>query len=62
MKIKELKGKSAADLASHLLELKREQFKLRMQRGQGQLTHTHQFKVARRSVARIKTLLSVKAQ
>lgn len=62
MNIKELNGKSASELAEQLLEIKREQFKLRMQRGQGQLTQTHQFRAAKRTVARIKMLLAQKAQ
>ncbi len=61
MKISELQAKSPAELASHLLEIKREQFKLRMQRGQGQMTQTHQFRVAKRAVARVKTVLAQKA-
>jgi large subunit ribosomal protein L29 len=62
MNIKELKGKSPSELAEQLLDIKREQFKLRMQRGQGQLTQTHQFRTAKRTVARIKMLLAQKAQ
>ena len=57
MSIKQLRGKSPADLSAQLLELRREQFNLRMQKGAGQLTQTHQVKNVRREIARIKGLL-----
>ena len=57
MDIKQLRGKSPADLSAQLLELRREQFNLRMQKGAGQLTQTHQVRNVRRDIARIKTLL-----
>lgn len=57
MDIKQLRGKSPADLSAQLLELRREQFNLRMQKGAGQLTQTHQVRKVRRDIARIKTLL-----
>ena len=57
MSIKELRGKSAADLSAQLLDLRREQFNLRMQKGSGQLTQTHQVRKVRRDIARIKGLL-----
>ncbi|HOV56742.1 MAG TPA: 50S ribosomal protein L29 [Rhodanobacteraceae bacterium] len=60
MELKELRGKSAQDLNAHLLELRNEQFKLRMQKGSGQLTQTHQLKQVRREIAQVKTLLGVK--
>ncbi len=57
MSIKELRGKSPADLSAQLLELRREQFNLRMQKGAGQLTQTHEVRKVRREIARVKTLL-----
>ncbi len=57
MSIKQLRGKSPADLSAQLLELRREQFNLRMQKGAGQLTQTHQVRKVRRDIARIKGLL-----
>lgn len=57
MELKELRNKSVGDLNSHLLDLRKEQFNLRMQRGSGQLTQTHQFRRVRREIAQIKTLL-----
>ncbi|HLA75847.1 MAG TPA: 50S ribosomal protein L29 [Gammaproteobacteria bacterium] len=61
MKASELKQKSADDLNKELLELSREQFNLRMQKGTGQLTKPSQMKTVRRSIARIKTVLGQKA-
>ena len=60
MELKELRTKSAQDLKAHLVELRSEQFKLRMQKGSGQLTQTHQVKNVRREIAQVKTLLGVK--
>ena len=61
MDIKELRSKSQADLQTHLGELRKEQFNLRMQRGTGQLTQTHQLRRVRREIAQVKTLLGAKA-
>lgn len=57
MELKELRKQSAQGLGEQLLELRREQFNLRMQRGAGTQTHTHHFKRVRREIAQIKTLL-----
>lgn len=57
MEIKDLRQKSAAQLKDQLIDLRQEQFNLRMQRSQGQLTQSHQFRIARRDVARIKMVL-----
>jgi large subunit ribosomal protein L29 len=60
MELKELRQKSAKELNEHLGELRREQFNLRMQKGSGQLTQTHQFGRVRREIAQVKTLLGSK--
>ena len=60
MELKELRKQSAQDLNEQLLELRREQFNLRMQKGAGQQTHTHHFKRVKREIAQIKTLLGQK--
>jgi large subunit ribosomal protein L29 len=60
MDIKDLRNKSAAELDKHIGELRREQFNLRMQRGTGQLTQTHQIRTLRRDIARTKTVLGQK--
>jgi large subunit ribosomal protein L29 len=62
MDLKELKTKSSAELAEHLDELRKEQFNLRMQRGTGQLTQTHQLRNVRREIARAKTLITAKSK
>jgi large subunit ribosomal protein L29 len=60
MEIKELLSKSASELDKHVGELRKEQFNLRMQRGTGQLTQTHQIRTVRREIARTKTILGQK--
>jgi large subunit ribosomal protein L29 len=58
MKINDLRKKSESELAEELLGLRKEQFNLRMQRATGQLSRPDQFDKVRKSIARIKTLLS----
>ncbi|HMM58399.1 MAG: 50S ribosomal protein L29 [Rudaea sp.] len=60
MELKELRKQSAQDLNEQLLELRREQFNLRMQKGAGNQAQTHHFKRVRREIAQIKTLLTAK--
>jgi large subunit ribosomal protein L29 len=62
MDISELRQKDERQLGEHLLELRREQFNLRMQKGSGQLTQTHQFGRVRREIAQVKHLLGLKKQ
>ena len=62
MELKELRKQSAQDLNDQLLELRREQFNLRMQKGAGNQTHTHHFKRVKREIAQIKTLLGQKKE
>lgn len=57
MKASELKNKSAADLNALVSDKLREQFNLRVQRAAGQPVKSHLFKVARRTIARAKTIL-----
>ena len=54
----ELKKSSPAELEQRLLDLRKEQFNLRMQRGTGQLSRPSQMQVVRRSIARIKTAMT----
>jgi large subunit ribosomal protein L29 len=61
MKASELRAKSVDELKQELLELRQEQFNLRMQRGAGQLANPSRFGVVRKDIARIKTLLTEKA-
>ena len=47
-----------AELETELLELRKEQFNLRMQSSTGQMTNSSRFKVIRREIARIKTQMN----
>jgi large subunit ribosomal protein L29 len=55
---KEITERGKPQLQAELLELRKEQFNLRMQRGTGQLTNPSRFKVVRRQIARVKTRLN----
>ncbi len=57
MKASELRLKSAADLQALILDLRREQFNLRMQLGSGQGIPTSRLQGVRREIARAKTVL-----
>ena len=61
MDAKELRAKSATELANELIKLRREQFSLRMQRATGQAIKPDKFGKARKSIARLKTVLRQKA-
>ena len=58
MKASELREKSAQELEDLLLELRKEQFNLRMQRGTGQLSRPHQMKLVKKDIARIHTIMN----
>ena len=60
MKIEELRKKTSEELTKELLDLRKEQFNLRMQRGVGQATRVHQFKLNRKNIARVKTIMNEK--
>ena len=62
MKASELRTKSKEELNSTLIQLAKEQFNLRMQKGSGQLVKSSQVKQVRRDIARINTVLSEKAR
>jgi large subunit ribosomal protein L29 len=57
MKASELRQKSKDELGAMMLDLSRERFNLRMQKGTGQLSKPDQVKKVRRNVARIQTIL-----
>lgn len=61
MKAADLRNQTESELREELLGLLREQFNLRMQRGSGQMPRPHQFKLVRRNIARVKTVLQEKA-
>ncbi|MBC7982302.1 MAG: 50S ribosomal protein L29 [Candidatus Obscuribacterales bacterium] len=56
MNAKDLRQKSAAELQQELLNLRREQFNLRMAQATGQAAKPDQFTKVRRNVARLKTV------
>lgn len=58
MKATDLRKKTKEELNASLLELSREQFNLRMQKGTGQLTKSSRVKQVRRDIARINTILN----
>jgi large subunit ribosomal protein L29 len=58
MKASELRQKSKDELGTLLLDLSRERFNLKMQKGTGQLSKPDQVKKVRREVARIRTILN----
>lgn len=57
MKTAELRTKSADELNQQLLELRKEQFNLRIQKSTGQLEGVGRVRIVRRDIAKIKTLL-----
>jgi large subunit ribosomal protein L29 len=56
MKVSELRTKSAQDLTSELISLRKEQFALRLQRATNQAIKPDQFGKVRKSIARLKTV------
>ena len=60
LKIDDLKGKSADELTAALVDLKKEQFNLRFQKANGQLTNTAQVRKVRRQIARVKSMTAAK--
>ena len=57
MELKQLRAKSAEELQTHLLDLHKERFSLRMQKATGQLAKTHEARRVRREIARVNTVL-----
>ena len=57
MKAEELRAKSATELNTMLLQLKKEQFNLRFQQATNQLEKTSRIREVRRDIARIKTVM-----
>ena len=54
----DLRSKSVDELADELVELRREQFNLRMQRATGQLARPHEYGRVRKDIARVKTVMA----
>jgi large subunit ribosomal protein L29 len=58
MEAKELRDKKTEELQAMLLDLRKEQFSLRMQQGTGQTSRPHLFDNLRKDIARVKTVLN----
>ncbi|MGD8340425.1 MAG: 50S ribosomal protein L29 [Gammaproteobacteria bacterium] len=57
MKASQIRGMSKEEIDKELLDLRREQFNLRMQLATGQGVRTHEFGRIRKDIARLKTVL-----
>lgn len=57
----ELRKLSIEELNSELLSLRKEQLQLRLKKASGSLDKTHLITMVRRTIAKIKTLLTEKA-
>lgn len=60
MKTIEMRERSSEELQTEKQSLLKELFNLRMQKGMGQTPKTHLFKVVKRNIARINTILKEK--
>jgi large subunit ribosomal protein L29 len=60
-KASDVRAKTADELKTDLVSLKKEQFNLRFQRANGQLENTARVRVIRRDIARIRTVLNERA-
>jgi len=58
----EYRNMSVADLNKELIDLRREQFNLRMQQGAGNMPKVHRFGTVRKDIARIKTVLTERTE
>ncbi|MBP0494375.1 50S ribosomal protein L29 [Pararoseomonas indoligenes] len=61
-KIADVRGKTADELKTMLLDLRKEQFNLRFQRATGQLEAVGRIRAVRRDIARVKTVLGEQAR
>lgn len=57
----ELRNLSVDELQNELLDLRKEQFNLRLKRASGSLDKNHLIRAVRKSIARIKTIMTEKA-
>ena len=57
----ELRNMNAEELQTELLSLRKDQFTLRMKKANGSLDKTHVITQVRKSIARVKTLMTEKA-
>ncbi|MBI0536872.1 50S ribosomal protein L29 [Roseomonas sp. KE2513] len=61
-KIADVRAKTADELKTMLLDLRKEQFNLRFQRATGQLEAVGRIRAVRRDIARVKTVLGQQAR
>jgi large subunit ribosomal protein L29 len=57
-KAEDFKGKSADELNTMLLDLRKQQMNLRFQKASGSLENTSTMRAVRRTIARVKTFLT----
>ena len=62
MNVSEMRDKTEKELRDELIELRKEQFKLRMQNSTGQMSRNHEFSRVRKDIARLKTVLNEKSR
>ena len=60
MSATELREKTPAELEESLLDLRKEQFNLRMQQGTGQLSRPSEMRRVRKEIAQVKTIINEK--
>lgn len=60
MRIEEIREKSVSELNDKVLELKKELFELRFQQATGQLERPSQLREVKKTIARIKTVITEK--
>ena len=60
MKAEDLKGKTADELKTQVLQLRKEAFNLRFQKASGQLANTARIAQVRRDIARIQTVMTAR--
>lgn len=60
-KTSQLRNMSVEELQAELLVLRREQFNVRMKKAAGALDKNHVVTILRRSIARVKTIMTEKA-
>ena len=58
MNVSDIRAMSEGQLSEQLLKLKKEQFNLRFQQATGQLEKTAAFRIVRRDIAKVKTIMS----
>ncbi|MGY6555895.1 MAG: 50S ribosomal protein L29 [Wenzhouxiangella sp.] len=58
MKASDLRQKNPVELKELLLDLRKQQFGLRLQHASGTLTQRHEIRQVRRNIAQVKTVLN----